>query len=259
MQSTTFAGQYFHGVLWDLDGTLADTSALHFAAWKAIAEERGKPFHEADFVRTFGRRNPEIIGLLFDEPFSDSEIAHIGEVKEERFRQAARSEGVKLLPGALAIVKALHEAGWKQAIGSSAPRQNIELMMELAGLSHYIEAFIGMEDTRKGKPDPEVFLKAAGKIAVPPGWCVVVEDAVFGIAAAKAGLMPSIAVRGGGHSSREALQEAGASLIVETLDEVTLAHFTRLVPKINKIHSRSAQAKLEEENHEPDDSTCDEG
>ena len=126
-------------------------------------------------------------------------------------------------------VKELHQAGWRQAIGSSAPRKNIELLTEVAGIAPYLSGIIAMEDTDRGKPDPEVFLKEAGKIEVLPGWCVVVEDAVFGVQAAKAGYFPCIGVRGGGHSTAEGLREAGADLVVEHLTEVSYLQMARLV------------------------------
>jgi len=221
--------EHDQGVIWDLDGTLVDSSALHFIAWEQVAKERGHPFTHHDFHRTFGRRNPEILSILFGEGLDKATIDALGNHKEELFRAAVRQQGVKLLPHAIELVKQLHDAGFKQAIGSSAPRANIELLTEVAGLQPYIKGIVAMEDTKRGKPDPEVFLKAAGKLAVLPGWCVVVEDAVFGVEAAKAAHMSCIAVRGGGHSTTEALREAKADLVVEWLSELTVQKFARLV------------------------------
>lgn len=221
--------EHVQGVIWDLDGTLVDTSAQHFTAWEQVAKERGQPFDQDIFARTFGRRNPEILGILFGSGLDSATIDRLGDHKEELFRAAVRQQGLKLLPGAMERVKELHEAGFRQAIGSSAPRANIELLTEVAGLSSFITGIVAMEDTQRGKPDPEVFLKAAGKIGVLPGWCVVVEDAVFGVQAAKAAFMSCIAVRGGGHSTAEALREARADIVVEWLSEVTVQQFGRLV------------------------------
>ncbi|HQR41480.1 MAG TPA: HAD family phosphatase, partial [Gemmatales bacterium] len=139
-----------------------------------------------------------------------------------------RSQGVKVLPGAKELVQAAATAGFRQAIGSSAPRANIELLTEVAGLRPYLQAIVAMEDCIKGKPDPEVFVKAAGKMGVLPGWCVVIEDAVFGVQAAKAGRCGCVAVRGGGHSTVEDLQAAGADIIVESLTEVKLEQLLRI-------------------------------
>lgn len=217
------------GVIWDLDGTLVNTSNLHFHAWHQVMQERGLTFTHDDFARTFGRRNPEILKLLIGDELDPTQIDTLGEHKEELFRAAAREQGIPLLPGATKLVHDLHQQGWKQAVGSSAPRANIALLLEITCLASHMDSIVAMEDTNAGKPDPEVFLKAAGKLAIPPAWCVVVEDAVFGVQAAKAGGMSCIAVRGGGHSSWEDLEHAGADLVVESLEDVQVHNFERLV------------------------------
>ncbi|MFO0815271.1 MAG: HAD family phosphatase [Gemmatales bacterium] len=220
--------EHQRGIIWDLDGTLVDSSELHFAAWNQVADERGQPFTMEDFRRTFGRRNPEILGMLFGLEQDHPEQTVLANRKEELFREAVRSQGVKVLPGAKELVQAAATAGFRQAIGSSAPRANIELLTEVAGLRPYLQAIVAMEDCIKGKPDPEVFVKAAGKMGVLPGWCVVIEDAVFGVQAAKAGRCGCVAVRGGGHSTVEDLQAAGADIIVESLTEVKLEQLLRI-------------------------------
>src|SRR4051812_45463215 len=119
-----------NGVLWDMDGTLVDTAELHFQAWLTLARDLGKPFTRADFAATFGRRNPEIIRQLFDSAATDEEVADLGNRKEDLYRAAAR-EGVDLLPGVRPLLEGLHVAGFKQAIASSAPRANLELILGL--------------------------------------------------------------------------------------------------------------------------------
>src|SRR5262245_31637592 len=185
-------------VIWDVDGTLVDTAELHFQAWSVIAAELGKPFTPADFAATFGRRNPEIIRQLFSTNFSPAEIAELGDRKEEYYKQEAR-RGVELLPGVGALLECLHAAGFKQAIGSSAPRGNLELILGLTRTERFFQAVVSMEDTQRGKPDPQVFQVAAAKLGVRPQRCLVVEDAVAGVQAAKAGNMRCIAVTFVGH------------------------------------------------------------
>lgn len=208
-------------ILWDLDGTLVDTAELHFQAWVALAQEIRKPFTRADFAGTFGWRNPEIIPKLFGNHYSDAEVDALGKHKEDLYRQEAK-KGVVLLPGAKALVETFAAAGLRQAIGSSAPRENIELILDLTGLRPYISAVVSMEDTRRGKPDPEVFLLAARKLNVQPRHGVVFEDAPVGIQAAKAGGMRAVGVAFVGHHPAEKLRAAGADWIVQSLEEVTL-------------------------------------
>jgi beta-phosphoglucomutase len=210
-----------YGVIWDMDGTLVDTAELHFAAWVALARELGKPFTRADFTATFGRRNPEIIRQVFDAQGTDDAVAELGTRKEDLYKAQARN-GVDLLPGVRRLLEDLHAAGFKQAIGSSAPRGNLELILRLTGIEPLLETLVSMEDTQRGKPDPEVFLIAAAKLGVAPARCLVVEDAVAGIEAAKAGGMKALGVTFVGHHPAERLKAAGADLVVRTLEEVTV-------------------------------------
>lgn len=205
--------------IWDMDGTLVDTAALHFRAWSALAAEMGQPFSHADFAATFGKRNPEILRQLFGTRYSDQEIGDLGDRKEVLYRDQAR-HGVELLPGVRALLEGQHAAGFKQAIGSSAPRANLDLILRLTQTARFFDAVVSMEDTTRGKPDPQVFLLAAERLATPPERCVVFEDAVAGVEAAKAGGMKCVAVRFVGHHPAEKLRAAGADLVVQSLEDV---------------------------------------
>jgi beta-phosphoglucomutase len=208
-------------VIWDVDGTLVDTAELHFQAWSALCRDLKQPFTRADFTATFGLRNPEIIHQLFGTQYSEAEIADLGDRKEELYRAAAR-QGVRLLPGVRALLEGQHAAGYRQAVGSSAPRANLDLILRLTDTQRFFDAVVSMEDTRRGKPDPEVFLVAAAKLGVAPGSCLVMEDAVVGVQAAKAGGMRCIAVRFVGHHPEARLRDAGADLVVDSLERVSV-------------------------------------
>ncbi len=208
--------------IWDMDGTLVDTAELHFVAWREACRNQGRDFTRADFAATFGRRNPEIIHYLFGDRFDDQAMARIGDDKEEKYRAAAR-KGVELLPGVRGLLEGLSQAGFRQAIGSSAPRANLDLILERTGSAHFFGAVVGMEDTQRGKPDPQVFLVAADRLGREPKNSVVFEDAVAGVQAAKSGGMKCVAVRFVAHHSEEALRSAGADLIVPTLEQVSAA------------------------------------
>lgn len=209
-----------HGAVWDMDGTLVDTAELHFAAWARVCQEHGRDFTRADFAATFGRRNPEIIQVLFGDRLSPDEVNALGERKEEFYRAAAGA-GVALLPGVAALLDGLDRAGFRQAIGSSAPRANLDLILRLTGIERYFDAVIGMEETQRGKPDPQVFLVAAERLGVQPARCVVLEDAVAGVEAARAGGMKCVAVRFVGHHPEGRLRQAGADLVVDSLEQVS--------------------------------------
>ncbi|MFO0965822.1 MAG: HAD family phosphatase [Gemmataceae bacterium] len=211
-----------YGIIWDVDGTLVDTAELHFQAWVALARAIGKPFTRADFAGTFGWRNPEIIPKLFGKHYSDAEVADLGNRKESLYRAEAK-KGLALLPGVKELLPALDAAGFKQAIGSSAPRMNVDLILDMTGIHRYIPYAVAMEDTAKGKPNPDVFLIAARKMGIAPERCLVFEDAPVGVEAAKAGGMKAIGVTFVGHHPAEKLDAAGADRIVHSLAEVSVA------------------------------------
>ncbi len=214
--------------IWDMDGTLVDTAELHFRAWLEVCREQGRPFSRADFAATFGRRNPEIFAHLFGERFTEAEVEALGQHKEELYRAEA-GQGVQLLPGALALLDGLQRAGFRQAIGSSAPRANLDLILRLTGAQRFFDAVVSAEETTRGKPDPQVFLLAAAKVGVAPGRCIVFEDAVAGVEAAKAGGMRCVAVGFVGHHPEDKLRGAGADRVVHSLEELRAEDVVRLI------------------------------
>src|SRR5256885_9000099 len=128
-------------VIWDVDGTLVDTAELHFAAWLRLAGEMGRPFSRDDFTATFGRRNPDIIRYLFRQEFTDAEVLDIGERKENYYRSEAE-KGVRLLPGARELLDVLHTRGARQAVGSSPPRGNLDLILHITNSRQYFAALV---------------------------------------------------------------------------------------------------------------------
>jgi HAD superfamily hydrolase (TIGR01509 family) len=183
-----------NAVLWDLDGTLADSRAFHWRAWHGTMARHGVEISEAQFAASFGQRNDAILTRWLGDAATPERIQEIGDEKEALYRTFVEAEGITPLPGAAEWVRRLHEAGWFQAIASSAPRANIEVMARVLGFSGFMRALVGAEDVRRGKPDPDVFLAAAARLAVPPRQCVVVEDAAAGIEAARRAGMKSIGV-----------------------------------------------------------------
>ena len=126
------------------------------------------------------------------------------------------------------VLDALTAHGVRLAIGSSGVRANLELTVAECGLDGRFAAIASLEDITRGKPDPQVFLVAAERLGVAPARCVVLEDAVAGVQAARAGGMKCVAVRFVGHHPEAALRRAGADLVVQTLEQVTTDEVLRL-------------------------------
>ena len=209
-------------VLWDLDGVVIDSEADHKRAWQRLGRETGKDFSDEQFAVTFGRRNDAIIPIVWGE-VSPEELQELADRKEGYYRDYVRQTAA-FLPGAEELMRGLHEADYPQALGSSAPLANIALVKEVLGLDRYIDKFVSGESVPHGKPAPDIFLKAAQEVAIEPQHCLVIEDAVAGIAAARAGGMYSIAVAYGRRLSGLQL----ATLVVRDLTEVNVERIQRL-------------------------------
>jgi len=220
-------------IIWDVDGTLVDTAEQHFRAWTRLAGEINKPFTRVDFAATFGMRNPEILRKLFYPDADDEQCRVLGERKEDLYRASVREEGTQLLPGVARLLAAFLAEGWPQAVGSSAPPGNLDLLLGLTNTRRYFGAVVTGDDVKRGKPDPEVFLTAAAKLDVAPSGCVVFEDALAGVEAAKAGGMRCVAVTFVGHHPAEKLRTAGADLVVGSLDEIGVEQIAELARDSN--------------------------
>lgn len=182
-------------VVFDFDGVVIDSHMAHERSWFALAAELGRPFTSEIFVSTFGQRNDSILPLLgWAEEGDETRIRQLGDRKEQIYRETLRSEEIEPLPGVVGLLENLRLAGIPCAIGTSTPRENVACVLEITGLTGFFQAVSASEDVTRGKPDPEVFLKAAAKLGVEPSCCVVIEDAQVGIRAAKAAGMKSLAV-----------------------------------------------------------------
>lgn len=212
-------------VVWDLDGVIVDSGEAHNASWIAMARDFSVPYDpNKDFKAMFGRHNTDIIGGLWG--ITDPEtVAQMADAKEEIFRREAKK--LKALPGVETLMQALKSAGWRQAIGSSAPMPNIEVLLEGTGLGKYMDAISSGDDVKVGKPDPTVFLIAFRRLGVEPSNGVVIEDAPAGVQAGKSSGAACLAVTN--TQTRETLATAGADLVVDTLEGISIASLESLI------------------------------
>jgi len=200
--------------IFDHDGVLVDSLAQHQQAWVELGIRAGLPVTPSFIHETFGMANPSIFRKLLGESVTPSEIARYTEQKEACYRDLARGK-IALMDGVRDLLDRLTASGFLLAVGTSGIRANLELTIEEAGLHGRFASIASAEDFTHGKPDPEVFLVAAGKAGVEPRHSVVFEDAIFGVQAAKAAGMRAIGVT----TTHPAplLYDAGADQVVETL------------------------------------------
>jgi beta-phosphoglucomutase len=213
-------------VIFDVDGVLVDSYAAHFAAWQQVAARLGRAITEDEFAATFGRRNRDIFDALWPDAVTEAEAGPLGDWKEERYREILAAD-FPAMDGARELVDALAAAGFALAVGSSGPAENVRAAVEGLGCADRFAATVNGKEVRRGKPDPEVFLKAAVKLGLKPRCCAVIEDAVAGVeAAGRAGMTP-IAITG--TAPRERLAAAGAAVVVDSLRDLSPKRIAALI------------------------------
>ncbi len=203
------------GVVWDLDGTLADTEQAHFRAWQTLCREHGRSLTWEEFKPTFGLGNQDILHMLIAPSLDADEVEALSRHKEELFREETGGL-IAFMPGAQELVEHLQALDIPQAIGSSAPPENIVFMLRALGLEQTFPVTVSRWQVARGKPFPDIFLRAVSELGLEPHSCVVLEDAPAGIQAAHAGGMRCIVLA----STWPETALSGADLIVRNFNEV---------------------------------------
>ncbi|WP_319415132.1 beta-phosphoglucomutase [Marispirochaeta aestuarii] len=211
-------------VIFDLDGVIVSTDEYHFQAWKELAKELGIAFSREDNSRQRGVSRMESLEVLLEkteQTFSNDEKLAMAEKKNSIYRDLLdRLSPDQILPGALNFAEESRKLGLKIAVGSSS--RNTPFILKKIGLSDYFDAVADGNDIQRSKPDPQVFLIAAERLAVRPAECLVVEDADAGVEAAKAGGMFALALGAAkGHP--------GADLRADSLERLSIE---KLLPEL---------------------------
>lgn len=211
-------------VIWDMDGVIVYTAPYHLQAWQEVYGKMGVDFTAEEFSRHFGQRNDTIIKSALGEGVSPAEIEAVAEEKERSFRRRI-GQNIRALPGVIELMSLLKQHGFKMALGSSAPRGNIQLVTESLGISSYFQSIIAGGDVSEGKPSPQIFQLAAKKLRVKPENCIVIEDSVAGVTAAKRAGMHCLAVT----TTHPRSSLVKADLIVDTLVAVGVGDLEKLL------------------------------
>ena len=212
------------GVIFDMDGVLVDSTEAHFQAFKSFGEGIGAPFTMEFFRKIFGLHNDAIFPLWLGPKVTPAQVKEYAAQKEALYRSLA-PEFVKPLDGVIDLIDALSSEGFRLAVGSSGPRENVELALDLLGRRNAFTATVSGSDVTHGKPRPDIFLKATGLIGMEPSECAVIEDALAGIEAAQAAKIAVIAVA----SSLPFSQIQHANLAINSLCELTPARIRNLI------------------------------
>jgi beta-phosphoglucomutase len=205
-----------------MDGTLIDSAEYHWITWRDTLAREGHTLTREQFASWFGQRNDAILQRYLGDGTAAGEIDRIGSAKEEAYRRLIRERGIEPLPGVRAWLRRLCEEGWRQAVASSAPPANIQVILDVLAVGDCFQALVSAEEVPHGKPAPDVFLLAAERLGVPPSRCVVVEDAPAGVEAGRRAGMRTIGIASMGRA-------LDADLVVPSLDRLAAQTFDDLV------------------------------
>ncbi len=212
-------------LLFDLDGVLSDTQSLHAEVESTVLARHGITIEPQEISRRFsGVKNEEWFSTLADEHGQPLDIQHaITEKWEEFLRQLPRRADA--IPGGRELLLSGARHGWSIAVVSASRHTAVETILKLLGIDHYVQIIIGADDVRRGKPDPEGYLAAAEHLGVRPNRCIVIEDGLAGVCAAKAAGMHTLGL---GPHARQDLQQQ-PDIITESLTTIVINDLEHLV------------------------------
>jgi beta-phosphoglucomutase len=184
------------GFLFDLDGVIVDTAVFHFQAWRRLAQKLGGDFTEEQNEQLKGVSRVDSLKKIIEwtgATVSDEEFQTLMVEKNEWYLELVQGLGPQdALPGALDFLQTAYDQGIKIALGSAS--KNAPMILEKLGITPLFTAIIDGNNVVNGKPHPEVFLKGAQALGLEPSECVVFEDSIAGVQAAKAGGMSSVGI-----------------------------------------------------------------
>mgnify|MGYP003803654417 CR=1 FL=1 len=180
----------FKAAIFDMDGVIVDNHNYHVKAWEIFCQKHKIPFNESYFrAKFFGKINQDIFRDIIGGSITREQIDILGEEKEQIYRDIYK-DFIKPINGLIPFLKSLKASGIKTAVATSAPTSNLDFTIDSLNIRDLFDVIVDASMVTKGKPDPEIYLKAANKLNIDPDNCVVFEDSISGIKSGQnAGMM----------------------------------------------------------------------
>ncbi|MFL5787614.1 MAG: HAD family hydrolase [Flavisolibacter sp.] len=218
------------GVLFDLDGTILDNNVYHLKAWKQYLKNIGREVSDEEYRLNFnGRTNKDVVEYIHKRKMTDEEAQPFYLSKEDLYREIYKPH-IKPIDGFLTLLNEIEKAHIPMGIATSGILPNIDFMFDHIPIRQYFKAVIYSKHIKRGKPDPEIYIKAAEELNADPAKCVVFEDATVGIQSAKGAGMKVIAIT----TTHPENELAGADKIIKDYTQITLKDLETLFLKTNR-------------------------
>jgi len=223
----TIMGKNFNhsfAVIFDMDGVIVDSNPTHTIALRKFCDMQGHHLTDDELkTRVYGRPNKDWIPDIFGNRLTPEQYRKLASAKEALFRELF-APIIKPLDGLINFLQKLEDNNIPKAIATSAPPENVEFTLEKTGVEKYFDIMFDESDIEKGKPDPEIYLKAAAALRLPPERCVVFEDSLAGVAAGKRAGCKVIGVTTT-HTKEEFV---GTDLVIDNFEDLKLSHLVQL-------------------------------
>jgi beta-phosphoglucomutase len=177
----------FAAVLFDMDGTILDNVPLHQQVWREFTRRHGLDLSDAELDFAKGRKAVEAVAHFFGGRLSPEDVTRVTAERQAFYRERlATSDLVRPVAGVEEFLAGLKAMGVPRVLATDAPMANVEAVFRRFPFASYFDAIVTSDTIRHGKPSPEIFLAAAARAGIPPGRCLVAEDSLAGVMAAKA-------------------------------------------------------------------------
>lgn len=212
----------FRGVIFDMDGTLIETTQADYHAWKKVFEDHGQELSFDDYFPLIGMKSEVVVNTRLHLEGEEAKKALLK--KADYFRDIIESHGIQTVPYATRLLKKLKQHNLKLALATSSRSQKMNYVLKLTELLQYFDVIVTGDEVTRSKPAPDVFIKAVEKLNLPVSQCVVIEDAASGVKAAKNAGLKCIAITT--THSADLLHEA--DLVISSFEELDLDKLSTL-------------------------------
>jgi beta-phosphoglucomutase len=202
--------------VFDMDGVIVDTNPYHKIALREFAAKYGYSLSEEELIKKiYGRTNKEWIPNLFERTLTPEEVSRYGEEKEKLFRDLYEKD-IKEVNGLTKFLEQAVALNVKLAIGTSAPRSNVDFVLKHTGIAKFFPVILDESHVTHGKPNPEIYINCAAALNYPAAQCIVFEDSLSGVAAGRAAGSPVVGV-----ATTHTAAELGTNVVIKDFTEIS--------------------------------------